>query len=273
VSEKDSERDLKRIVRRLGVRDERLVALGDGGFRFGIGERDRTRERVSRELVQALRRDDLVTGPDEAVVLSAAGRSFLRRELAGSDAYRGQHQDLLATTVIDERGSPHQVVVDRNESPLSWLRNRRGRDGRPMIDAVEFAAGERLRSDFTRARMMPRMSANWSASIASGRRDGRSGGMADLTDAVIAARRRVERAIEAVGPELANLLLDFCCFLKGLEDIERDRAWPARSAKVVLRLGLSALARHYGLAAKARGPSGRVAIVHWGADDYRPELE
>lgn len=261
-----------RVLRRLGVRDARLWRGEDGDYRIESGG-NVAREPVAADLVDALRAADLLAGEGEAFVLSDAGSAFLRRALAGGDGFRAQHQDIAAATVVDDAGALRQVKIDRSESPLSWLRHRRGRDGRPMIDAVEYAAGERLRSDYTRGRMMPRVTANWSAAVAGHRRDGGAGGMAEFTDAVVAARRRVERALDAVGPEFGGLLVDFCCFLKGLEDIEREHHWPSRSAKVVLRLGLSALARHYGLAAKARGRAGAATILHWGADDYRPVME
>jgi hypothetical protein len=118
---------------------------------------------------------------------------------------------------------------------------------------------------------MPRITANWDAAVASGKRAG-DGGIADLTDAVLAARQRVEKAIDAVGPELGGLLVDFCCFLKGIEEIERARRWPVRSAKLVLKLALSSLARHYGLSASAAAPEGRARLLHWGTDDYRPNI-
>ena len=114
-------------------------------------------------------------------------------------------------------------------------------------------AGERLRADFTRANLMPRTTSNWASPISSDRRGAGGDRAGTFTETMIAARQRVHQALDAAGPEFSGLLLDVCCFLKGLEDIERERAWPSRSAKVVLQLALDRLARHYGYAAEARG--------------------
>lgn len=159
-------------------------------------------------------------------------------------------------------GVAAQVRVDIEESPLGWLARRRGRDGRMLIAPVQLLAGERLRADFTRGQMTPRMTADWGATGRSGRR----GPMAGLSvpEAALAARQRVARALEAAGPEFSGLLMDVCCFLKGLEQVEQDRGWPARTAKVVLGLGLDRLARHYGLSGVAQGPA-RGRMRAWSA--------
>jgi Domain of unknown function (DUF6456) len=59
---------------------------------------------------------------------------------------------------------------------------------------------------------------------------------------------------------------DICCFLKGLEDIERERAWPPRTGKIVLQLALERIARHYGFAVQAHGRA-KAPLRIWLADD------
>jgi hypothetical protein len=180
------------------------------------------------------------------------------------DRFRAQHLVLAQRQVLTDDGRTN-VVVDETESPLSWLASRRGRDGRALIEAHQLEAGERLRADFTRANLMPRITSDWSNPSSVGRR-ARSGERADLlTDTIVASRQRVNQTLDAVGPEFAGLLVDVCCFLKGLEAIERERAWPSRSGKVVLQLALDRLARHYGYAARARGPA-RSQLRAWSAD-------
>ncbi|GLI20340.1 hypothetical protein GGQ86_002374 [Xanthobacter flavus] len=132
------------------------------------------------------------------------------------------------------------------ESPLCWLARRQGKDGRTLVDAAQLQAGERLRADFTRANLTPRVTSRWSEVSGAGTPEA-------FTDMVLAAKLRVSRALTAVGPELSGVLLDVCCFLKGLETVERERRWPARTAKVVLCLALDRLASHYGISASATG--------------------
>lgn len=175
---------------------------------------------------------------------------------------RRRHLDLHDRTIATEHGRT-TVTIDDSESPLAWLARRKGRDGRALIEAHQLQAGERLRADFTRAHLMPRTTSNWESPMSDGRR---SGGAGTFTDMMIASRQRVRQALDGVGPEFAGLLMDVCCFLKRLDDVERERAWPARSAKVVLKLALDRLARHYGFSGEARG-RGRAELRTWIADD------
>ncbi len=178
------------------------------------------------------------------------------------DTFRSRHLDLAERQIATEYGRAN-VTIDESESPLAWLARRRGRNGRALIEPHQFEAGERLRADFTCAHMMPRTTSYWSNPISSARRGGERA--AGFTETMIAARRRVHHALDAAGPEFGGLLLDVCCFLKGLEDIESERGWPSRSAKVVLQIALDQLALHYGYAARVRRPA-RAPIRTWRAD-------
>jgi hypothetical protein len=181
----------------------------------------------------------------------------------GIDAFRAQHLDLATREIMTETGAI-SVLVNDSESPLAWLARRKGRDGRAMISPNQFLAGERLRADFTRGHLSPRVTSDWSAPTGRARTFG--GGAGEMTDLVIASRQRVRLAMEACGPEFSGLLIDVCCFLRGLEEVERERGWPLRSAKIVLQLALDRLARHYGLRDEARGHA-RAHVRTWLAVD------
>ncbi|WP_460449417.1 DUF6456 domain-containing protein [Alsobacter sp. SYSU BS001988] len=221
----------------------------------------------------ALVRSDLACwtgrGDDRRLRLSTAGAAFLRRRQAAPEhAFLAQHRPLSARAVeIDGREAP--VVMDDAESPLAWLRRRTGKDGRPLLDDARYAAGERFRADLTLGMVLPRVTASWSAGPTGGRR---GAGVEHVTDLALAARQRCDHAARSLGAEMAALLIDVCGFLKGLEEVERERGWPARSAKVVLAVALGRLAEHYGLAVEAVGPARSTGVRMWGAADYRPTL-
>jgi hypothetical protein len=239
--------------------DERKVLL-DGVERGTIS--------VCRRALEAMARDGLVKERAGKVSLSSTGVAYMNRAIAG-DPFQDQHRD-LDEIHIEMPGGAEIMMANFAESPLAQLARRKGKEGRPFLNEQEWRAGERLRSDYTRGHLMPRMGANWVASVASGRRDG-GNSVADLTDAALASRQRVNKAIEAVGPELAGVLIDVCCFLKGLEQVETERSWPVRSAKIVLKTALGVLHRHYHPPVM-RSYAVAERMLHWGADDYRPKI-
>lgn len=206
-------------------------------------------------------------GEARRLLLTEDGRAAARRKAAPAqiDPFCAQHAALARRRLEDGAGS---ALVNEGESPLAWLARRKDRDGRPFLAPEQVEAGERFRRDVTQAQLLQRVTADWEAQ---GSR-ARGGGGAPVAEVAMDARRRLARAFDAVGPDLAGLLLDACGYLKGLELVESERGWPHRSAKVVLKIALERLALHYGLASEARGPDRARHLLHWGAEDYRPEL-
>lgn len=203
-----------------------------------------------------------MTDPD---IRSRAARHAVTRRDA-LDPLRARHLALASRTLAGA-GAGARVLVDERESPLTWLARRKGKGGGALIGPHHLLAGERLRADFTCAQLMPRTTSNWDVSAARGRHAG--GAATSATESALAARQRLHHALDAAGPEFSGLLLDVCCFLKGLEDVEHERLWPRSAARIVLRLGLERLARHYGYAAQAVGRA-RAPLRSWTVDEPPP---
>ena len=151
---------------------------------------------------------------------------------------------LLAERAIDDGdvpGAPRRarsVTVNLAESPLGWLY------ARGLVTRRQFDAGERLRSDWERAQLAPRVTMAWDAApVARGR--GGSACELDLTGAQIDAKRRFEEAIASAGPGLADILWRTVCAGEGMRDAETALGWPARAGKLVLTFALDRIADHY----------------------------
>nr|WP_321457710.1 DUF6456 domain-containing protein [uncultured Cohaesibacter sp.] len=162
-----------------------------------------------------------------------------------------------------------------NESPLQLLASRKKSDGTNYLTTSQVQAGERLQRDFERGHIVHSLGVDWrrlgetEGAVSKNARKGQ--GNRDLGASALDAQSRFRRALCYVGEEFADPLIDFCCFSKGLEEMERSRNWPARSAKLVLSMALGKLARHYGLSDEAKGPD-QSRLRHWGTEDFRPNL-
>ena len=133
------------------------------------------------------------------------------------------------------------VTINAVESPLGWLLSR------GLVSRRQYDAGERLRCDWERAQLSPRVTMSWDAApVARGRGGSRS--EPDACGAQIDARRRFDAAVAAAGPGLADILWRIVCAGEGMRDAETALGWPARAGKLVLTFALDRVADYYRIA-------------------------
>ena len=144
-------------------------------------------------------------------------------------------QRLLREQSIEPQRS---VTINAAESPLGWLL------ARGFVTRRQYDAGERLRCDWERAQLAPRVTMAWDAApVARGR--GGSAVAPDLGGAQIDAKRRFDAAIASAGPGLADVLWRVVCAGEGMREAESALGWPARAGKLVLSFALNRVADYY----------------------------
>lgn len=220
---------------------------------------------VGRAMAQALALKDWIAcrkkGRITTYVLTSAGKMALRRfggpgdSAAPALAGFAEGAARFAFPQAEEedaprRGARYQAV----ESPVAVLARRRDRDGKPFLSPELVWAAERLREDYEVSQMGPHIGQDW-AKLASGPlRGGPASGAEGQATAPSRAEARVAAALADLGPGLADVVLRCCCHLEGLESAEQDMGWAARSGKIVLRIALQRLRRHYMERYGASGP-------------------
>ena len=138
-----------------------------------------------------------------------------------------------------QKGRPtRSVTVNLAESPLGWL------FARGHVNRRQMEAGERLRFDWERGQLAPRVTMSWDAAPIARSRGGSSPGV-DLTGSQIDAKKRFQAAVAAAGPGLSDILWRVVCGGEGMRDAETALGWPARAGKLVLSLALDRVADYY----------------------------
>jgi Domain of unknown function (DUF6456) len=156
--------------------------------------------------------------------------------LLGERSIDGQ----IATSKAPREGvrPVRSVTVNMTESPLGWLL------ARGHVSRRQYDAGERLRADWERAHLAPRVTMAWDATPVSRGRGGSTLGP-DLNGAQLDARSRFDAAIASAGPGLADVLWRVVCAGEGMRDAETALGWPARAGKLVLSFALDRIADYY----------------------------
>lgn len=213
---------------------------------------------VDRAVAQAFALKDWIAcrsqGRLALYAITPAGRSALKRLLAEDEAARqgmaeapavfGEQHRVWGERVLAAGDEPKRLRCNLAESPVAMLGRRREKDGQPFLSADLVAAAERLREDFELAQMGPRVAQNWDRFLTAGDRTGYRPGTGPA-EGPSGARDRVAAALRDLGPGLGDMVLRCCCYLEGLEAAERRMGWSARSGKIVLRIALQRLRRHY----------------------------
>ncbi len=251
INENAKQAVLHEVLVRLGEAKAYGCVTAEGGLAVFVARNRFARpvQTVGPDLLALLMSGELISAAadrPEVWVISRLGRRRLNRASAADSPFRSQHQALDLREARAANGDAIIVRVNNAESPLGWLVSHKDRTGKPLISHEQFAAGERMRRDFTLANLSPRVTAMWGMPINHAGRGGRSG-PASMNDTMIAAKDRLWAAFDAVGPDLGGVLLQVCCHLNGLAEAEKELGWPARSGKVVLGIALDRLAVHYGL--------------------------
>jgi Domain of unknown function (DUF6456) len=254
------EREGRRVLRRMAETGAVLVvapdmdkavvlrSMPDGrSARTAVLDRDAAQAFVLKEWIAPKKVGRIVT-----YEITSVGRATLRRMIdaegpqglaESATPFADQHRDWSTRTVAEDGGA-RRLRYNLAESPVAVLGRRRDKDGRVFLEPELVTAAERLREDFELAQMGPRVAQNWDRFLTGGDRGGFRGD-SGLAEGPNAARDRVAAALRDLGPGLGDVALRCCCFLEGLEVAEKRMGWAARSGKIVLRIALQRLRRHY----------------------------
>lgn len=258
-------RDSLRALRAL-VEPKTLLVIADGVEDAVVvhdagADRPVRRAVVRREVAEALVLREFITGRQSGrlarYTITAAGRTEINRRMAEAESRRAAH---VGDEDADASDGPAELLAPQGargagarrspgtDAPLQVLARRHRADGEAWLPPELIGAALRFRESWEIARIGGGMTRDWEALLC-GRVANAAGGAGRHPSGTPTRRLEAEEslaaAIRALGPDLAETVLLGVCEEHGMEDIEKRLTFPARSGKIVLRIALRMLARHY----------------------------
>jgi hypothetical protein len=183
--------------------------------------------------------------------ITQAGRDALKRLVAQAEnrafGLTGA-PDLVNSTTTRPAGPRMRRRAGVVDTPVLALARRRDAQGLAFLAPELVRVAERIQDDFELAHMEPQIAVNWDQIVAqqvlAPEVLGQNGDLSQI-NGVPLARYRVASALAHLGPGLGDVVLECCCRVQGLETAEKNLGWSARSGKIVLRIALQHLKRHY----------------------------
>ncbi|MBV7409829.1 DUF6456 domain-containing protein [Maritimibacter sp. DP1N21-5] len=210
---------------------------------------------VPREVAELLALNEWISGEVSGRLsryrITPSGRTKLQHLIAEEETRRADGLEAM------DRSKPRPPGQTRGRSvgaepPLRVLARRKRSCGEPFLDRPMTQAAERFRESYEIARAggaigddIGRLLSGGYQSVAPNAASPGRGALVMKTPRHIVAHESLHRALAALGPELAETVILSCCHEDGMEAIEEKLDYPARSGKIVLRIALGTLARHY----------------------------
>lgn len=209
---------------------------------------------VSRDVAEALALREWISGQARGRLarysISPTGRAELNRLMAAAESARAASsgRDSLSQIMPGQGAKQNRARAVGTEPPLRVLARRKRRDGAPFLRPDHIKAAERFREAFEVSRLSGAFDGDIGAvlvgQLAVPEAQTGTGGNGPVRRSTIATDS-VNRVARTLGPELMQTIILACCDEIGMEQIEARMEFPARSGKVVLRIALATLARHY----------------------------
>lgn len=193
---------------------------------------------LPNEVVNALISQGVLTKGGNGLLTTPEARSWLKR----------QHLRLLQED--NHLPQPTGPVVGANDTIARLSRANKG-EAEAFLLPHHVLVANRVSILIERSRLRPNITQN--LSVLRQPKGTTPAGIADLSDMSLDCRKKLTELISHLPKDCAAVVVDICGFDKGLQQIEFERQWPRRSAKLVLRMGLDHAAEFWNINAYAKG--------------------